>query len=220
MFVPGLSSLPLAYDEAYRVVLRIPVASQNPRSVEDVIREICATCDRLRVPESAIFPGGWMKDPKEGVGLLYVVTRTDQNFYRFALVNTNADCTYHVATYAGDPSTYAGGGVQTQTPPVYRRKLIFAIDNVQREYLVDSAFWFLLYRMLIFPHNSYNYKRLYEYILPCLTQLPLYNHVRPEDPTCPYRPLPVNGDKTGTSFSDVVFAPSNTVGQPRNPRFI
>ena len=29
----GLSSLPLTYDEAYRVVLRIPVASQNPRSV-------------------------------------------------------------------------------------------------------------------------------------------------------------------------------------------
>lgn len=53
------------------------------------------------------------------------------------------------------------------------RSQSFVLDDVARDVVTDSSFWFVLLRRYVFPDSSNGPKELYETIIPFLNRKPL-----------------------------------------------
>jgi hypothetical protein len=63
--------------------------------------------------------------------------------------------------------------------------------------VTDTAFWFLLFRMLVFPHKSHTAKQLYETLLPALNYKPIMRNLDDEDEESQrMHTFPIYGDPT------------------------
>ncbi len=63
--------------------------------------------------------------------------------------------------------------VSLDSSPDVHYKLVFLLDEIPQQKILDSSFWFMLLRMQIWPSESHNAALLYETLLPFLSGKPL-----------------------------------------------
>ena len=103
-------------------------------------------------------PGGWANS-KGGQNVLYIVHRKD-NVFSFSVVNSSGEgMKYHPYTLDYSPDV--------------QYKLVLTVDDIPMPRLLDSAFWFMLLRMQIWPNDNHNATLLYETLIPFLSGKPL-----------------------------------------------
>jgi hypothetical protein len=74
------------------------------------------------------------------------------------------------------------------------KTLSYTLYGIPRELALDSPTWFLIFRMLVFPHKDNGAGPLYEQILPYLNQKPLLHnatHATAVDLPGTWQPEPV-----------------------------
>jgi len=134
-----------------------------------------------------ILPGGWLQ-PDGGQTCVYVLYRSQDNF-SFSISNTGDGLEYH-------PSS-------VQHFPVIKRKLSFCIEGIPPERLQDGSFWYLLFKIQLFPSEFHTAAVVYDSLLPYLNSTPLWGNEFAKDEDS-FRPLPMSEDQSG--FSTVAEA--------------
>jgi hypothetical protein len=176
----------------------MPELSQNEIETERFLQNFIRRIRTLAVGDVALIPAGWanqgpqikdsitelnaerVKDPKlpnpavvalaQGmhVGMahyiLLVIDRPRTDYFRLAIINQTPGCglEYH-------PSS-------ASQQPYIKRKLTLVIDEIPFARLHDSSWWFLLFKMQIWPldREMHAGKFFYETLLPYLNSKPLY----------------------------------------------
>ncbi|KAH9262352.1 hypothetical protein BASA82_000599, partial [Batrachochytrium salamandrivorans] len=124
----------------------------------------------MRVGDMLWLPGGWRTtDDGDGGALLYALYRKQDEF-TFCVSNTNSSgFDYHPA-------------LSEVNPPKLKRAMSICFEHVPLQRLMDSSFWFMLFRPMVFPHETNGAKYLYETLFPYLNQRPVSaNAVRQPD---------------------------------------
>lgn len=144
--------------------------------------------DFFMMKVGAIQPGGVLVAPagwSTGSGghvMLLILTRslTQLDKYSFAIVNTGEGLEYHAAH--ADPVTAE-----------IKRNLAFVLHDVPAIRVTDTIFWFMIYRMMVYPDEANGPQIFYERLLPFLNSKPLMANV---DETTPWRQPPHGNDTT------------------------
>ena len=114
---------------------------------------------RMQAGELLLCPAGWCDSPTTG-GVILLVLQRKKNSWSLSVCNVSNGSEFHSA--AIDASTGA-----------VRRQVVFDIDNIPSPRLQDSAFWFLLFRMMIRPDPDNGPLFLYTKLLPALNTRPI-----------------------------------------------
>ena len=121
----------------------------------------------LRPGDILMLPGGWRTSDKEGHALMYVLLRESSSF-TFAVSNTGDGLDYHPAR-------------SEVNPPKLKRALSIVCDKIPVQRLSDSSFWFMLFRPMVYPHETNTGSYIYEILLPYLNQRPVISSVVKQD---------------------------------------
>ena len=152
-----LSSL---YSEALQIGARLPIG----KSIEDpdanfltFLQYFVGRVGSMRPGESLLFPGGWRCETKEGHALMYLLHRHHASF-AFGVSNTGGE----------------GNGLEFHpartecSPPKIKRALSLVAEDIPPAKLLDSSFWFMLFRPLVYPSDKNGPEALYTILLPYL----------------------------------------------------
>jgi hypothetical protein len=74
-----------------------------------------------------------------------------------------------------------------------KRMLSLVLESVPYDRIKDASFWFMIYRMMVYPAEDNGPKVFYERLLPYLNSKPLMANV---DKTTPWRQPPHGNDTT------------------------
>ena len=156
---------------------------------ETFLHEILRVIQRLQAGKICILPGGFKKDNNRGEIMWYVVARSDESrsTYKFAIINTGEGKDYHYSTYTSD---------YLHNPPNIKMTKTMVIDDIEADRILDTSFWFLLYRLIVYPSKNNTARHLYELLLPALNNKPLYLNINESDPDIELTSLPKNNDPT------------------------
>ena len=120
----------------------------------------------LQVGESMIIPGAsGFSDPQSKrwrqMSLVYILERTSADYFRFTVVNTDVEggLAYHEVSVA-------------QSVPTIDYKVCMVLDGVEKDRMLDDAWWLFVLK-LVSQENHPASKRLYDLLLPFLTDAPL-----------------------------------------------
>jgi len=92
----------------------------------------------------------------------YILERTSEDLFRFAIVNTDVEggLSYHEST------------CDSETAPGIEYKVCMQMENVPMERMLDDAWWLFLLKLASQEDHPAS-KRLYDLLLPWLTDSPL-----------------------------------------------
>jgi len=132
----------------------------------------------MRSGDCIIVPCGWTTNPiarapdaasaPPARGQFIVIVAHKGETWELSVVNDGSDPT--------DASLeYHAAGFDVATGKTKRSPFMF-FDGIPRSRLADSSFWFMLFRLVVFPHAENTPARLYEVLLPYLNQVPLRTH--------------------------------------------
>jgi hypothetical protein len=168
---------------------KIPAMTGSNESFVQFLNEIRIVVNRMTPGQFIMLPGGWARTT-DGVGhqMLYIVHRLEHTS-TFAVVNT------------GDAEALAFHPVRIgKDAPTTEYKQVVAIDDAQPQRLNDGSFWFMLYRMLVYPHAVHGPDVLFKKLAPYLNDMPFkktFAAQTAEDARTPdFAALPVGGDNT------------------------
>mmetsp|Transcript_14534 Transcript_14534/g.21938 ORF Transcript_14534/g.21938 Transcript_14534/m.21938 type:complete len:1946 (+) Transcript_14534:90-5927(+) len=103
--------------------------------------------------------------------VLYLLRRRKDkpNMFTFCVVNANADSGSIDVDECGVSRYHPIRPCEKTTS--MEHKTVLELEDVPQEKLIDGGIWFILYRLLVFPHKSHDAALLYERILPCLNAI-------------------------------------------------
>ncbi len=218
--IHGLNQVLNSLESTAELAAKIPMGTRNPILFEDFLRDIDLRLRRLAEGRMVLIPGGWVGEPRPpaskdkekeketiaegkekeissngGVVLFALEKKSSDRNFRLGVVNTSKQCglDYHKCTYQGVPSEPGSPG---QDPPYIQHQFTLVFDDIVPERVLDSAFWFLLFRMHVFPSNSYTPRLLYEQLLPGLNSKPLAANRVGADPAVIWSASPLGGDQS------------------------
>lgn len=201
--------------ECTELTIRCPAQTKSVETLYEYIQDLTQRVRGMSDGEVMIIPGGWSRLlPKEkkrqlsnskdkddtsaqapdedqvDVKILMLVMEIISGTCRLTVVNTGEGIDYHAATYVGE-SAEPG-----RDPPQVRHSFTFSLDNIPLVRLTDSAFWFALFRGLVFPHEQNGPQLLYETLLPYLNDRPLMENMNTTDLAIEYNCRPHRGDRS------------------------
>lgn len=116
----------------------------------------------LKPGQRILVPGGW-RGEEGNHAIMYVVECTEESkdgrLFRFVVCNTGQGLHFHAAS--------------AQFPPKLKYKTCLAIGGVTEDRIVNDIFWAVLLRLMYSPSKNNKPSRLYELLLPFLTDEPL-----------------------------------------------
>lgn len=172
-------SLRLLYGKAVRQEeLTNPNASRFYLFLGTLVQKI----QGLEEGDFLFFPGGWetthAKEPK-AVKQRSIESKLEND----QMGNKNSQCVVYIllrrknsfsfsVTNCTSPAVYHVDGFDTETG---KEKRILALNftNIPIDRLTDSSFWFFLFKLKVYPHESHTPEFLYETLLPYLNRMPL-----------------------------------------------
>ena len=163
----SLNAICKAMRNAAQLSQKFKLAQRGGPQVVQFLKQLRRRTAALQVGESMIVPGAsGYPDPREAkkwvtVSLTFVLERTSEEFFRFTVVNTDVEggLAYHELN-------------ATQSVPTIDYKVCMALDDVPKERMLDDAWWLFVLK-LVSAENHPASKRLYDLLLPWLTDKPL-----------------------------------------------
>eukprot|EP00937_MAST-01D_sp_MAST-1D-sp2_P002013 g2013.t1 len=151
------------------VIQQLPAGSNDDLRFEQFLQMLVARLKMMMPGDMFILPGGWSSegDANHTHMCVYILQRRsdDRSMCRFAVCNTGDGDTFHPARVD------IGNGK-------IRRMLSLEFDDVPFERVRDSSFWFMVYRLLVYPSPSHGPRVLYEALLPHLSLRPVVANAR------------------------------------------
>jgi hypothetical protein len=92
-----------------------------------------------------------------------MVERTSHSTFAFAVINSGKGLEYH-------PSSYTNA---FEEPPTLQKQMVVIAEDVPAERILDGAFWYMLYKMVVWPAHIHTAEVLYEKLLSALNAKPL-----------------------------------------------
>ena len=80
--------------------------------------------------------------------------------------------------------------ISASFPPKMKQKLAFIVDDIPIERLIDSNFWFFLFRLQVWPSPTHNARALYEILIPALNAKPVLANINSSEPLMEWKSLP------------------------------
>lgn len=180
---------------AAELTQRLPAGSSDSERFQQWLSDITTRVNHLIVGGTLMCPSGWSRTPTDSSNVVIVLHRHNGSSYSLAVCNNGEGGEYHSVA----PDLTNGGELL--------RSQSFVLDDVAKEIVTDSAFWFVLLRQHVFPDSTNGPVELYETILPMLNRRPLCtNHL---DAGCPWARFPVTDDRS--HFGAVVEALKHTL---------
>ena len=181
----GFDSSPIgvlrnAFTQMFEMAGLISINAADEDLFHESLVTIVAKVHQMAAGGVLIFPGGWSRG-EEGHVLLYILHKyRGKDGFSFTVVNTGEGVEYHACKI--NPDT---------TEPL--TNLSLTVENVPAHHVADSAFWFFLFRMQVYPDEVNGPQLLYEKLIPFLGGRPLMSNVTDEST---WRPLPRGSDSS------------------------
>lgn len=150
---------------------KFKLAQRGGPQIVQFLKQMRKRTAALQVGQSMIIPGGsGYTDPRSKkekdkrwvpVSLVYILERTSEEFFRFTVVNTDVEggLAYHESS-------------ATHSVPTIDYKVCMALDDVPKERMLDDAWWLFVLKLVSAKDHPAS-KRLYDLLLPWLTDKPL-----------------------------------------------
>ena len=164
-----------------------PLLSERASQLVTFLQHLVDRVSGLLVGEMVLLPAGWQYATEDATAvtnshaLLLVLRRVSEAAFSLAVFNFGEGLGYHAVR----PEAR-----EAAVQDAYNMPLV--VEDIPRERLTDSSFWFFLYKMLVFPSNNNGPRALYNVLLPYLNHKPLGANVRPD--TDHWAPAPFGGD--------------------------
>jgi hypothetical protein len=174
----------IAFSEAYELCLRFPVAQQDTAQLYGYLHLFVRRIATLGVGDLVVSPAGWYMQPasletdQRDHAVCVVVLRTDSG-YIVSVINLGHGVEHHPITCSPEDGSF-------------QRNVALTFRGIPVERAANTVFWQCLFRMLAFPSKKVTAKKLYERLLPFLTQQPVNAIADPA--AIDWRPLPTAGD--------------------------
>ena len=139
----GFDSSPIgvlrnAFTQMFEMAGLISINAADEDLFHESLVTIVAKVHQMAAGGVLIFPGGWSRG-EEGHVLLYILHKyRGKDGFSFTVVNTGEGVEYHACKI--NPDT---------TEPL--TNLSLTVENVPAHHVADSAFWFFLFRMQVYP---------------------------------------------------------------------
>ena len=151
-FYKQIANVHKAFSVAEFICTKVPVnigdSDEAHQKFMDFLRnQVVARIQGLAIGELWITPAGWTTNSSSHCVLMVIQRR--YNSWTFALCNTGDGLEYH-------PSR------ATLCPPKIKRNIAYVISGIHLDKLVDSSFWYMVYRLHAYVDKSNGAKHLYE----------------------------------------------------------
>ena len=156
------------------------------------LEQLVPMVQAVRTGGELVVPAAWERD---GPAFLLICHRYDEGHFNVAVCNWGPGIDRHPARL--HPAT---GGTQ-RTPSL-------DLKGVERERLIDSGFWLLVFRMLYLPQSTPRGPALlYDGLLPALTDMPVLAQLAGPQPASQLRwhDPPLSGDVSHAALAMAAF---------------
>jgi hypothetical protein len=127
LFLPALAEL--------KMNARSFVLSKSDKSLYDGLQDITSRLRMMTMNTFMIIPAGWANPTTGGHNILFVIHRGKESF-SLAVCNTGEGVKdYHP--------------ISPEFSPDMKYKLFFVVDEIPLQRLLDSSWWFVIYKMQV-----------------------------------------------------------------------
>ena len=168
-YAKHIGHLSRLYTEALQIGARLPIGKVDDPDGNFLtfLQFFVGRVGALRPGESLLFPGGWRCETKEGHAIMFLLHR-HQSAFALGLSNTGGI----IVTDEDDNGLNYHPGKAECTPPKMKRAMSIVCEDIPTERLLDSSFWFMLFKQLVYPSDNNGPRELYEILLPYLNNRP------------------------------------------------
>jgi hypothetical protein len=162
---PGLRQTAQAFSQSLSYISDLPTFSKDGDKLCQYLQRVNMLVSEMDFGQSIILPTGWARpagppNQFDATAMVLVVHRRPTGLFSLAVCNT------------GEGSDYHPVGADGATGEL-RHSCSLALYDIPPELVRNTAVWFLIFRMLVYPSKRNGPAELYEKILPMLNKRPL-----------------------------------------------
>ena len=173
--INSITNLERLVNECITLSQQLPLGTRNEEKLTQFLAQFMTKVVRMGENDLLLIPGGWMKSTNKRHAMMYVLERHSTTF-RMTFINLGEGLEYHP--------------ISASFPPKMKQKLSFMVDDIPVERIIDSNFWFFLFRLQVWPSPAHNAKALYEVLIPSLNAKPVFANIDLSQSLMEWRSLP------------------------------